>query len=498
MKIRFGLAAAIAAISLTLAGCETPIERALGDAESALDTSGGTTVHFHSSVYFPNAVSLSFPGYVVGIEKSPLDRVAQDRKEIITHEITEAGKGVNKKAGLLKRSPKTFYVGHVSEYKGKQYGVENCSWYSVYYQLSKTLKTAKQKELLQFLPWCAGVGARGLPRLRDDIPDDTAAYAAAYDPDDRPTLGVLGESPYSSSWQALDVLRDRLRSQLKKPGGSYTHIVIVVMGWNTIQTEAYRNYNSIMANIWRNAQAPGETIGFNPLFIGVSWPSSWESDLADPVVKAASFRVKANDADEVGLSWLGALMREVLAPIKSEHPDLKVVAIGHSFGARALGMAVCVGPAIDRTERPVPRPAEPAAVDLFVGLQPAFSINRLFPDSGTEDIEFPGMCRNGIVAFTASEHDKAMRLAFGAPMVGNDKVRQRQCAEANPPFRCVKATPGGALDIASARPGDLVYVDANALIRFNVIGTGGGAHSDIHRHETGKLIWELIRLASGP
>lgn len=45
----------------------------------------------------------------------------------------------------------------------------------------------------------------------------------------------------------LAALKDNLKHDLKT--GAYSHILIIVMGWNTSQSEAVRNFNDIAGNI---------------------------------------------------------------------------------------------------------------------------------------------------------------------------------------------------------------------------------------------------------
>jgi hypothetical protein len=44
----------------------------------------------------------------------------------------------------------------------------------------------------------------------------------------------------------------------------------------------------------------------------------------------------------------------------------------------------------------------------------------------------------------------------------------------------------------------LLYLDASELIRYRAPGTDGGAHSDIFRQTTGRLIWNLIAKPAAP
>jgi hypothetical protein len=43
----------------------------------------------------------------------------------------------------------------------------------------------------------------------------------------------------------------------------------------------------------------------------------------------------------------------------------------------------------------------------------------------------------------------------------------------------------------------LLYLDASGLIRFRAPRTDGGAHSDIFRPATGRLIWNLMATPPG-
>jgi hypothetical protein len=68
---------------------------------------------------------------------------------------------------------------------------------------------------------------------------------------------------------------------------------------------------------------------FRPMFVGVTWPSLWNT------LGYASFRNKGHDADEVGHIYIAWLLHR-LAPELKRELDLKVVAIGRSFGARMV------------------------------------------------------------------------------------------------------------------------------------------------------------------
>jgi hypothetical protein len=265
------------------------------------------------------------------------------------------------------------------------------------------------------------------------------------------------------------------------------------MGWNTPQIEAIRNFNSLAANLRR---AAGGGTAFDPLFIGVTWSSFWDQTWFDALVRLASYPNKANDADEVGASWLGYLV----ARVSEAAPRLPRVVIGHSFGARAATMAVCMGSQFNGAHAFARRAARgqnpPAKVDLLIALQPAVSINRFLEDGGADEIVYPGSCDNARrVVATASAGDEAVRSALWADMAGSTDSWKEACGEKRGrfmrPLECIRARPDGSTEPASGSvTGSFVYVDASRLVYFNHPNTGGGAHSDIYRPETGRFMWQ--------
>ena len=454
---RLRATAAIVGLAL-LAGCagDAP-RRHFADTEAALDTDGGTTLHSHAASYYPRGVSLGFPGFVVAVDKSPRDAVLGGAP-LYLHDVSHAGRGMAADAARLAGDAKLLYVSHVHEYTGRPYGDGNCYHYSVYER-------------------------RGVP---GPVPPCRDAVTAA------------GEPPFARGFDALGHLRDVLSERLRAPdpgrlrdasgGSDYTHLVVVVMGWNTTQVQAFRNFGSLMGHL--HAAAGGDR-AFRPLFVGVTWPSFWESDWLDPLWKLFSYPNKANDADELGLSWLGVLLRDVVGTLPRE--GLTTVVVGHSFGARAVATAACVGAAVDAA--PTGSHRAPPPVDLLVGLQPAFSINRFLAEPAgvfDEDIHFPGACAPARrLVLTASAGDTAVDSQLIADMAGDEASWQRLCAPgAAGPFACAQTDADGGLDaVPDAR---LVYLDASTLIHENAHGTGGGAHSDIYRAATGRLLWRLV------
>lgn len=72
-----------------------------------------------------------------------------------------------------------------------------------------------------------------------------------------------------------------------------SHVLVYFMGWNTPQWEALQNYRDLYHNLMSTAKEDNAT--FNPLFIGVTWPST-----GSPTISGSDYGIKAKDADEVG------------------------------------------------------------------------------------------------------------------------------------------------------------------------------------------------------
>lgn len=119
-------------------------------------------------------------------------------------------------------------------------------------------------------------------------------------------------------------------------------------------------------------------------------------------VPLVSYHNKTHDADEIGLTWMNHLVHRVLLPIKSDE-GVPIVLVGHSLGARLLSRALFSGSLLK--EEP---PDE--EVDLFIGLQSAFSMNRSLPErrSGNEGAPYRDHARRSTrIALVWSRNDKA-------------------------------------------------------------------------------------------
>jgi hypothetical protein len=423
---------------VSLSACASDVPRRLEQAEQAFDTDGPITRLFHSSLYYPSEIRLQHDGFLVGIEKSPRARIAGG-VDIPTAGAVNSGldKGT---AQQLLNDRKVMFVSHVLQ--SQEGVVPVCAIYNAY-------------------------GFQGVPQLVAPCPEAMAAG--------QPTQA------YQRSWDVLDNLRAALDARLAGPT-HYSHVLVITMGWNTDQEEAVRNFNSLV-NAARSAASPE----FKPLVIGVTWPSKWVSAWLDPVFKLASFPNKSHDADELGVTWLGVLLHDTLAPARTR--GIPVIAIGHSFGSRAMSVAACVGPVIYR-EVPLVR----ARIDHLVNWQGAFKSDRLFGE-GSDGFYYPSHCPAvGNFVLTASSHDEAVKKPFWGTYAGELKSYAETCAAKK--ARCARVETTGLIGpVLGSNDSGLLYLDASDLIRENAFGTGGGAHSDIYRAEHGRMLLQATGIA---
>jgi hypothetical protein len=321
------------------------------------------------------------------------------------------------------------------------------------------------------------------------------AYLADSADDRRPShpaWTMKTDGLYARSWEALEKLEDILAEQLteaQEEGQPYTHAVVGTMGWNTAQEKAIRNLNSIFGNILIN-----QSNGFKPLYIAVTWPSEWN-------VSMVSLSNKANDADEIGFVWANALINRHLAGLRARAsaktwPAFKIVAIGHSLGARLMTRAAFSGTALN------PPVDLLDGLDLVIGLQGAFSLNRFLAEceEGREGAPYADYKKlRGRVALTWSEHDKATPIAkftSGANYAGAEKGYEH----ASDPkykhhFAFYTASEKGELrpeEDAASLEEQVIYINASSLIEYEVLGTGGKAHSDIYNAYMGRMLGTLI------
>lgn len=325
-----------------------------------------------------------------------------------------------------------------------------------------------------------------------------------------------------------DVLRDAVARDLRT--GAYTHMIVIIMGWNTRQAEAVRNYNAIVTNLAAEAhreQPP--SFRFNPLVIGITWPSEWSLDpgwsvVPAQLVQALSFFTKKEQAEDIGTTFIIPTIEQALLAARADaglDDQVPLVAIGHSFGARALvaGMRNMQSP--DR-----PAVGRYTARDRLVLLQGAGKFEDMFDQTSTVARKplLPRLRDAPLrVIMTASAHDSAAGATLWGWYTGDVDTFRRTCALLSQPgnadpvfgdydlsaFGCGLAYKPGAwghglcakagerpteadLALVMSQDAKVRYWDASWLINCGSSLYGGGAHSDLYRREFGRFLWSEI------
>jgi hypothetical protein len=320
------------------------------------------------------------------------------------------------------------------------------------------------------------------------------------------------------------------------------------MGWNTSQDEAIRNFNDIVGNMMDAAEdkqfsarfkdgGADEREPFRPLVLGVTWPSYWNTSKLD----IFSYFDKADDADELGLTWLNVLVNRTIPLVVAQaqkdangNPapgsNLRVVLIGHSFGARAAMRALFSGPVLNPpVVRVAPEvgPVPDPMVDLAVGLEGAVSVNRFIKDKSSEGAPYRDFAQIGTkIVLTASDKDEATNAPVWYEPSGATRTWKKVCNSAKNVFDCWNASDAinygqdgkiasgdftvcpagvdGKCVPESTFPQDsndrrVLYVNTtDGITTYNTPGTGGGAHSDIYRLPMGRLLWTLTETYAHP
>ena len=457
--------------SLFIAGCslldpskEPGVrESIIQPAECALLT--GDDIRFHIAAVYGFEQALKFPGMLVGIDKTHANAV---------HDKAE---------GSLKLDP------------------DRPAW------IDKEL--VKPKNKLTFISLVAHT-VPGNDIYAKPAPVDTIFNAYSQDAPKKvkssggKSASECGYATYEdfdheTGWRAIAGIRDTLKADLD--AGHYTHVFVIVMGWNTQQAESIQNFNSIVGSLV--AKAPDKN--FRPYVIGVTWPSEWDNAwIAQRAIQPTSLVTKGQDATEIGAGWLGAVFDHAVLPTMYRREE-KLIVIGHSYGARATSYAVCKGSALRAPFKDGPR----ATVDTLIGLEGAYSIGAYDKEGSLEtNIKYEVDCpRADRLIFTSSIHDTAAdaagiidRFEFAGAHATYEDVRN------NPRFggrdhgfvvSAWQATDShGSIKLAdgpnSHPDGYFCFVDASQVIFYNAPNSGAGAHSDIYRPETANMLWNLM------
>ena len=484
------------------AGCDptlkpNPIAKQFG-------TTTQTTERYHVLAERPFEIMLGWDGYVVALEKIskeiayPVDSAKPGTAhpyDLLISQYDQQMKIENPKlvAHLADRfdDNKIMVVTHVLAYERQGVGVRYL--YNVY----------DHGGLRQDVCTTADLKPQGPAVL--DRPTDAGTYSPLLKtPLAKPPACGAHEDFFTRGIAVLQTtLKNELRERLRT--GTYTHLVLASMGWDNDQVESVRRYSATLSVLAEAARRQGAT--FRPLVIGITWPSVWGwaswFDFGQLVYKLVGYGNKADDADEVGYTIFNYLLNGLARNVVMEagQPNLPIVALGHSFGGRVVSRALFS----DDLLRPDLKEGRRAPVTVFIGLQPAFSINRFIRDCpdrdgrhcGNEgspyaDIKKPD---SGIV-ITTSEHDTANPIAWfltQARHAGGWRglVRAREHSSI---FEFLDGDdPTAQLNNAATcqklrRREHVAIVDAKSFV-FN--------HNDVLDLEMGELMWSAIRCFTG-
>ncbi len=286
--------------------------------------------------------------------------------------------------------------------------------------------------------------------------------------------GTRTNLDYSDGINALlSKLQTGLASELDT--GNYSHIFFMSMGWHNDQRVSICRYRMI---IEQTAKHLGED--FNPLVIGMTWPSSWFSDASIGIIEKFGHKIsvfnKANDSDEVGILYGNKILNRIIPAANTK--NLPVIAIGHSFGTRVIGRSVFSLPLLkDAVDKDGP--------ELAILLQPAHSLNRFVRGEGVEGYPYVGFSdiQTKIIA-TTSRKDKANSAAVHAKYLGG-LWGLKKAEKETEYFEFVEEMTNPSDSIAKIEDTHLVTVIDASLYIFD--------HNDVMSPETGELIAGLIQ-----
>ncbi len=315
---------------------------------------------------------------------------------------------------------------------------------------------------------------------------------------------------YEKGYEALKVFKKDLEKRLND--NIYSHIILFCMGWNNNQQESIYRYNEIVSNL--NIIAPEGT--FKPLIIGFTWPSAWktieDSWLRKNMFFLASYFTKQDDADEIGMTIANWLTHNIVLKVKNgitTNPP-KVIAIGHSMGARMLSRAIFSDGYLVSKEN------SESQVDLFIGLQGAFSANRFVAFDGWEGSPYAEFkCKKTVISLTTSKNDNANPIAAfitGAKHTGGNhglRVAKKESNEGI--FQVVTWAKGDTADkfhlMQTSNNQDakkkVIMIDAKEIVVDKKDDSSKesedfrtypiDAHNDILDEDMAELIWALIK-----
>ena len=317
------------------------------------------------------------------------------------------------------------------------------------------------------------------------------------------------------SFEGLQSLKTSLIDELetgnsKKNGKPYSHVVVYSTGWGNRPKDSIDHYNILHQSFDGISQKDHD---FNPLIIGLTWPSKWELPLID-----APF--KFHDSDEVGLIWANYLINKTVpSAIKSAslRDKPKFVVMGHSLGARMMGTAASSYQYVAGAKEGSPN------IDSLILLQSGFSGTRLYTSPQKKSLghfKYYDGIENNVEAIivTSSAWDKALDKPKYADerdgFFGTDNAFEATCSKVEAErtndhpldesywqnrFVCVRQIDGIPENLGEISRQDtrILYLRLDTKLdgkrKSNKSESIIKGHGDVNTPEIAEVIWKLIK-----
>jgi len=264
--------------------------------------------------------------------------------------------------------------------------------------------------------------------------------------------------------------------------GNYTHLVIACSGWNNYQDDSTELYENWIKFTKEAAIEEGRGNDFKPFLIGFTWASRWIT----PVISIFN---KANDADELGITHVNALLWKYILPSLS-NSNISIITIGHSFGARVIsraGHSRFMQKDIDKS----------TLIHKAIDFQGAYPNSRFRKKNGSNGrlytVDIP--VRKHFMTY--SEFDNALKSAiWSAGYIGNNTSmpKLQNDSSAKNDFEFTSLDNAGRLNAYSGKK-IKILVNANAIINA-IESKAAGAHNDVQDKEAGQFIWEVLKVTT--
>ncbi|MEO5991089.1 MAG: hypothetical protein ABIP68_05595, partial [Ferruginibacter sp.] len=261
--------------------------------------------------------------------------------------------------------------------------------------------------------------------------------------------------------------------------GNYTHLIIACSGWNNYQDDSTKLYENWVNFTKDAAIADDRGNDFRPFLIGFTWASRW-------ITPGVSIFNKANDADELGMTHVNALLWKYILPSIAKS-NIPIITIAHSFGARIMSRA-------NHSRFMQGNVDHSTWISKAIDFQGAYPYSRYCEKKGNNGglytVDIP--VRKHFM--TCSEFDYAIKTPkWSAGYIGDYKsshVLQNDPVAKNN-FEFTSLNDSGRLNSYSGEKSKIM-VDAKSIIN-TILTKAAGAHNDVQDKEAGQLIWEVLK-----